>query len=1489
MKDSQVYNVFLETLNSRKDIGGLLNPSTVSRVASASGLAMPLVQAELTKIADGVHPNTANGARVMMTLARMFPSRTSPGMPIAVAAGMDARLQGNFYDTLGQRALPSNLPNTTVRAYDPKGTGAPTSTTQGSRTASSGIVMPSGAIRPGMVMPNIQSIPSAAGGFEFLPTFGGDPIAAAALAVGLGGLLAGKVYKALKDEVSYEKNYRKHQKQIKEYQGSRRATCGDSGGTIASGRPCSNPVDNLGERCYLHKKQPMTDEQAIKLTLMKVNSMGRVVNPTQPKKPFMSFDRNTPNTGPFISRVKGQSGGTGTSATVKVDGMGNVLSNGIDDMVANTITGQPIAVSSKELLAIGPGGGIAGVTSPGDEARGKIVHPMGTSLMRGGKFQRLRGFAVKTQDFGVEGGSIGPATREQAEQVTQPVYQGPVAGGRMDKFAASIGFLTSGVYTLQTAFQQFTATTQDGADKFTKMAAATTLAITGIQGVSQMLVENGKVEAMQNKAAMMQGAGKGKMSMGMGKMLGVGSKALGMLGGPMGMIATSVAIAAVNKGIEMYQKAVKQAKDAGRAMFKDPIEGAKLLGITLKDTSAIAQTYAKIAEGLGMKGTGKGAYDKTYAEVVKKDYGDLISSMKLVLNQEEKRNKLLLTYINLKQKGFSDEDAKSYVQEIARQSGAMSAFNSINVDNLKTSTQIANQTVASTKALMQSIGTVDQNLIGKYINKKTGDIYNTFAEADAARQQDSSWMQRNAFATDAGLGDYEQIDKNTAGKLSAGILGGMSSLGLDEKQMGEAIAGALKTAYAIAATDPSAANQAGAMIISQLVSSTSTPEMKEAANSAILEMMKEAGASTADQGYNFVLGGGLTTMAADEEGKFAGLGDQYANAISVAIQSGNIDIVNDLIKNSDGAPDAAAMNAFVNKLAKIQALAKIDLEVDIQLEQTKKQLEEIKAQLGKTFDILIASKQAELELEDKRHAKALKNLDNEAKRLNDKKDVLQRNTDYYIKELQREKEAEDYYARQRQTGLSGLKAISQGDVFGLIGAQMEAASSSDQFGRDRSIQNIQSTADEAQKKLDEDLRNIDNRRAAEDARHESEIANINAEIEFLNKKRSVSVGAAEKAISKIEKVVAMSPSDPGYQAAVQEAMSLATTAGMQASQVLQNVDTSKFTKEELDAFTKVKDDLGLAVGTFTADTETALQVVGRDVEEITKNIADSLGASGDILKEVVTAMNQPVDPNSVIAKVAALAGIDVGTPMGGVDGQAGAGNAAPAPAPAPKTTNPGNNNQLPGQPPFPKNGDAGSWYQDSSGMYWRLQPNNVWDKLPMKGTPPKSFGNSVYKYGDWTSMASGGMLSGPGTGTSDSIPIMASHGEYVIRADAAKNIGKAKLDQLNRAGLNGFAMGGLVGSMPVMQSAPGFASGGSIPMPTISAPSTPKYNVPSAGGGMSPSPIAQMARGGQVNSSSSNVNSSPVMNFNGVGMDMVMHHVNKAVGGRMNSNSRRIG
>jgi hypothetical protein len=131
--------------------------------------------------------------------------------------------------------------------------------------------------------------------------------------------------------------------------------------------------------------------------------------------------------------------------------------------------------------------------------------------------------------------------------------------------------------------------------------------------------------------------------------------------------------------------------------------------------------------------------------------------------------------------------------------------------------------------------------------------------------------------------------------------------------------------------------------------------------------------------------------------------------------------------------------------------------------------------------------------------------------------------------------------------------------------------------------------------------------------------------------------------------------------------------------------------------------------------------------------------------------------------------------------------------------------------------------------------------------------------------AAGGAVFGPGSATSDSIPAMLSNGEYVVNAASVKKYGVGTMNSIN-AGK--FAGGGFVGG---------------------TAPSAPKYNVPSAGGGMDVQPIAQMARGGMMSGSASDNSSSYNFNFNGAGMDMVMSHVNKAVGGRISSNSRRIG
>jgi len=60
--------------------------------------------------------------------------------------------------------------------------------------------------------------------------------------------------------------------------------------------------------------------------------------------------------------------------------------------------------------------------------------------------------------------------------------------------------------------------------------------------------------------------------------------------------------------------------------------------------------------------------------------------------------------------------------------------------------------------------------------------------------------------------------------------------------------------------------------------------------------------------------------------------------------------------------------------------------------------------------------------------------------------------------------------------------------------------------------------------------------------------------------------------------------------------------------------------------------------------------------------------------------------------------------------------------------------------------------------------------------------------------ATGGYVSGAGTGTSDDIPAMLSNGEYVIKASAVSKLGKNKLDLLNQGVLPKFAKGGLVGT-----------------------------------------------------------------------------------------------
>jgi hypothetical protein len=119
----------------------------------------------------------------------------------------------------------------------------------------------------------------------------------------------------------------------------------------------------------------------------------------------------------------------------------------------------------------------------------------------------------------------------------------------------------------------------------------------------------------------------------------------------------------------------------------------------------------------------------------------------------------------------------------------------------------------------------------------------------------------------------------------------------------------------------------------------------------------------------------------------------------------------------------------------------------------------------------------------------------------------------------------------------------------------------------------------------------------------------------------------------------------------------------------------------------------------------------------------------------------------------------------------------------------------------------------------------IYSAFPMwaSGMTPADAANKTV-FGVSMKKATGGLITGPGTGTSDSIPAMLSSGEYVINAAAVQRLGTAYLDTLNSPH---YAEGGQVGT-PAMGVA---GSGGSVTL-NVSAMDASSFMDFLRGGGM---------------------------------------------------------
>lgn len=1385
MKDSQVYNTFLETVQSRKDIqsrGGLVAPHVVQGVMADSGLPQGVVIEELTKLSQGKHPNTRQGAMVMLALARMFPQTAKGrGIPIGVIAGMQERLKGDFYETLQSRELPAGLPTVKVTSYRPDGK------TPQSR---------SGAVLPGTpTMPKIV-YPSMAGG---------------------------------------------------------------------------------GNRI------------------------------------------------------------SGTGATVNVSPEGKILSSTIDDMLVTSASGQPMAVSSRELLAVTPEGTIAGVTSPGDEARKKIVHPFGTSLIRGKNFR-----AGSAQD------GMGPS---------DAVYEGNIAPGNMTNFAASMMGMVGVVGQLQFAFEQFTSDVSNGTTKavaalellssgveltasqfpqlesslasfsklskvsasdrtnlaanikkdqdratqagqrLEKMYVANGMSAADAQAKAQQVVEQKKAQsfeknsakygltAAEGEKALTSKAGLGRGAAGLGKLAGGASKVLGFMGGPVGQIALQASIMLINKSIEIYNKEMEKARQAGKAAFAEPTETAKLLGVQLKSLEDSTEKYAKAGKAMFGE-TGKGAYDKAFEKTIKSDYGDLISTLQDTQTEQEKVNQLTNAYTSLIQRGMDPKNAKEMTAEIARQSGTLTAFKrteaslgkikdskgamSAELETMKSQMTILEErrkmvTAGSGKDLGQGALSMVTGGLGAYVGSRSkGQLLraDTVNKAIFGNNQNSWWAHALT-----GTG----IDRNPFVQ----VLGGWLADKKIKQQVASQLGATLKSAFSMAANDPTASSEAIRAIVSQFKNADWGSLSKE-----LKDILKDKGFGDNSELTKFITSQTSDTTTAVLDG-FGEASDLQKQQILEVVNTGLGAQLEKEIKNGKLDFNSDKVQKLIGKAAQIKAGVYIEAQVDLQLGDTKKQLEGLKDATQKVFEIAIEAKQKELEEEDKRHNAALANLDKEAEKINNKKNMLQENTDYYIKELQRESAAEDYYKGQRDTALGGLKALSTGDVFGFIGAQQTAASNADQYGRQESMQNIQDTADAEQKKLDNALKGIDDRKKAEDDRHQAEMDHINAEVDALRKKESQSVGKINEALSLIDKAMGMTYGDKGFGAAIKQANAAADAAGLSVKLNTKGLKVPAGTdKDTLKAFNSAKGELKDALGIMAGDTVDAVTILNNKAR-IAKNIFNEMGldpATSEAYKDLFKILNKPLDPKLpdaietfVYAKPAwatDLNGKDVTVTV-----------TEPAETNTVRTDSTGKTINAPTTKPK----EPGYYTADGVNV-WH------WDGKKFETFP---YINQWIGHAKPLAKADGGSIYGAGTATSDSIPAMLSNGEYVVKASSVSKYGIPMMNAIN-AGTHQmmpkYANGGGAGMMSSSApSMPAYASGGGVgAMPRTSVPNSPKYSVPSTPS-MSPSNIASIAQysgGGysEGNTHSPNYN----FNFNGAGMDMVMGHVNKAMGGTINNNSRGV-
>ena len=355
----------------------------------------------------------------------------------------------------------------------------------------------------------------------------------------------------------------------------------------------------------------------------------------------------------------------------------------------------------------------------------------------------------------------------------------------------------------------------------------------------------------------------------------------------------------------------------------------------------------------------------------------------------------------------------------------------------------------------------------------------------------------------------------------------------------------------------------------------------------------------------------------------------------------------------------------------------------------------------------------------------LKAIDKEIKKINELADAR-------IKALQQEADAEDYNIQLQKKRLEYQDALAAGDMSAAAQAQLD-------------IKNLQK-----QKSLKDTISAIDEKR-------NTEVKAQQTEAEKIKEKQDAISVAAQTATAKATEYTANAQELQGYKNSIENLL-LRYKGGekgidKELAVVLQNLSKSSNT-EAKKLYKSLVQQYGYNTGSATGTLEATASGMLNKFDEILKN--PEYGSFKTAVDKFVDAVNKFSGTTDAEGKKKTVGGYMTMT-------------------------------KTPGTGYIKEKYLSDAGYSTEVGTVFPFAGKNyeVVRKNPDDNTltavEKKAMGGYIKRY------AQAGFVSGPGTGTSDSIPAYLSNGEYVVRAASVSKVGVPFLDNINKMANGGLA------------------------------------------------------------------------------------------------------